>query len=35
MHDDDWLAQRFEEHRAHPRAAAYRIPAGSRTWAAG
>jgi DNA-directed RNA polymerase specialized sigma24 family protein len=25
MHDDDRLAQRFEEHRAHLRAAAYRM----------
>jgi RNA polymerase sigma-70 factor, ECF subfamily len=25
MNDDEWLAQRFEEHRAHLRAVAYRI----------
>ena len=25
MHDDDWLAQRFEEHRPHLRAAAHRM----------
>jgi len=25
MHTDDWLAKRFEEHRTHLRAVAYRI----------
>ena len=25
MNDDEWLAERFEEHRPHPRAVAYRM----------